>query len=90
MDADKARELYEDLLAHLEMEYVKAFTMSKGMVQPGSFGNDMEIESVADGPCTLVIDSVKDPRAVAKRERQLKEDEKDKKEKVRKKAELDT
>lgn len=33
-------------------------------IYPGSFGNYMNIETVCDGPVTLVIDSVKDPKAV--------------------------
>lgn len=41
-------------------------------VYPGSFGNYMNIETVCDGPLTLVIDSVKDPRAVQKYEQMQK------------------
>ena len=38
----------------------------KSYVQPGAFGEHMEINSVADGPVTLVIESVRDPKVVAK------------------------
>lgn len=37
-------------------------------VQPGSFGNYMNIEMTCDGPVTLVIESVKDAKAVKKLE----------------------
>jgi hypothetical protein len=37
-------------------------------VQPGAFGQYMNIESVADGPVTLVIDSVKDEKSMKKLE----------------------
>lgn len=37
-------------------------------VQPGSFGNHMNIEMTCDGPVTLVIESVKDAKAVKKLE----------------------
>ena len=35
-------------------------------VQPGSFGNHMLINQTNDGPVTLVIESVKDIKAVKK------------------------
>lgn len=37
-------------------------------VQPGSFGNYMNIEMTCDGPVTLVIESVKDAKAIKKLE----------------------
>ncbi len=37
-------------------------------MQPGSFGNYMNIEMTCDGPVTLVIESVKDAKAVKKLE----------------------
>ena len=37
-------------------------------VQPGSFGNYMNIEMTCDGPVTMVIESVKDEKAVKKLE----------------------
>ncbi len=37
-------------------------------VQPGSFGNHMLINQTNDGPVTLVIESVKDAKAVKKYE----------------------
>ena len=37
-------------------------------VQPGSFGNYMNIEMTCDGPVTLVIESVQDAKAVKKLE----------------------
>ena len=42
----------------------------KDMVFPGNFGNHMNIEMVNDGPVTLVIDSVKDPKLQAKWEKE--------------------
>ena len=73
-DHEVAKSLYNTFLEQLETEYQK---MRKGSsdsetksryVYPGSFGNYMNIETVCDGPMTLVIDSVKDPRAVQKYE----------------------
>lgn len=40
----------------------------KEPVLPGSFGNYMNINMTNDGPVTLVLDSIKDPRAVKKME----------------------
>ena len=37
-------------------------------IQPGSFGNYMNIEMTCDGPVTMVIESVKDEKAVKKLE----------------------
>ena len=36
---------------------------------PGAFGQYMNIETVCDGPVTLVWESQKDPKAVAKLEK---------------------
>lgn len=44
----------------------KVNTPELKFVQPGSFGNLMSIEMECDGPVTLVIESVKDERAVKK------------------------
>jgi len=35
-------------------------------VQPGAFGQYMNIEMVCDGPVTLTIDSIKDEKALKK------------------------
>ena len=45
-----ANELYESFCHNLE-------TLTGKPVQKGSFGNHMEIESVADGPVTIIIDT---------------------------------
>ena len=75
-DHEIAKDLYEQFLSQLQTEYLKLRkeTFKQGgepgvqYVQPGSFGNHMEISTVCDGPVTLVIDSVKDPRALKKLE----------------------
>ena len=46
----------------------KVDTPELKFVQPGSFGNYMNIEISCDGPVTLVIESVKDAKAVKKLE----------------------
>ena len=46
----------------------KVDTPELKFVQPGSFGNHMNIEISCDGPVTLVIESVKDAKAVKKLE----------------------
>lgn len=61
-------------LERLELEYLKMrsdlkiSTPELKFVQPGSFGNYMNIEMTCDGPVTLVIESVKDAKAVKKLE----------------------
>lgn len=50
-------------------------------VQPGSFGKHMSIEIECDGPVTLVIESVKDERAIKKLEQIKKREAREKKSK---------
>ena len=72
-DHEVAKALYNTFLTQLEQEYVKmADCPVEKCVQPGSFGNYMNIETVCDGPVTLVIESVKDAKAVQKYESMLK------------------
>lgn len=80
-----AKELYNLFLGKLEGEYLKmqkalkekpAEEEKKRYVQPGAFGQYMNIAMTADGPVTLVVESVRDPKAVKKfeqtKERQAK------------------
>jgi D-Tyr-tRNAtyr deacylase len=76
MEGEKALELYNELLAKLRKGYQDACTKKKSpiseaevlnRVQPGAFGEHMMIENASDGPVTLVIDSLRDPKAVAKK-----------------------
>ena len=67
---ETAKRLYNLFLNQLESEYLKMRAAQKVVspelkfVQPGAFGQHMDIETQCDGPVTLVIDSVKDPKAV--------------------------
>lgn len=71
---EEAKTLYTLFLSRLEAEYLKMRGNQKietpelKFVQPGSFGNYMNIEMTCDGPVTLVIESVKDAKAVKKLE----------------------
>ena len=74
MANEPARELYNQFLQKLSTEFVtmrnKAGIQSeKEPVLPGAFGEYMNIETVCDGPVTLVWESQKDPKAVAKLEK---------------------
>ena len=51
-------------------------TTKTAPVYPGAFGQYMNIEIVNDGPVTLIIDSVKDPKAVKKLEARLDREKK--------------
>lgn len=72
-DHEVAKQLYNKFLEQLECEYLKMRAAQKAktpelkFIQPGSFGNHMNIETNCDGPVTLVIESVKDERAVQKK-----------------------
>ena len=77
MNGDEAKELYNSFLGKLSGEFIEMrkkakIETSKVPVLPGSFGNYMNISMTNDGPVTLVIDSVKDPRAVKKMEAMAK------------------
>jgi len=48
-EPNKARQLYEYFIKRLQEKEIK--------VEKGSFGNYMEINSVFDGPVTIIIDS---------------------------------
>jgi D-aminoacyl-tRNA deacylase len=64
MPGETALPLFNEFLGYLRKQY------RADKVQPGAFGEYMNVEIVGDGPVTLVIDSVKDPKAVAKLEKQ--------------------
>ena len=74
MQGDKAIDLYNLFLLRVRSEYAKFakcdMAEAEKLVQPGAFGEHMTIDSQADGPVTLVIESVKDPKAVQKLEKQ--------------------
>ena len=65
MDGEKALPLFNSFLEGLR----KAYKPEK--VQPGAFGQYMNVEIVGDGPVTLAIDSIKDEKAQRKLEKQL-------------------
>ena len=74
MAGEEAKVLYDQFLENLAAEYrsmqskLKGETNKSCHVFPGAFGQHMSIEMVNDGPATLIIDSVKDPKAVKKLE----------------------
>ena len=82
MAGDDARILYEQFLENLTKEYqtlqakLQMQTTKTAPVFPGAFGQYMNIEIVNDGPCTLIIDSIKDPKAVKKLEARLDREKK--------------
>ena len=77
MAGDEARLLYEQFLENLTKEYktlqakLQIQTTKSAPVFPGAFGQYMNIETVCDGPVTLVFDSQKDPKAIKKLEARL-------------------
>ena len=80
MNGDQAKPLYDMFLEKLEKSYGKP-----DKVFPGAFGQHMNIEMVNDGPVTLVIDSVKDPKALAKWEKEQAKIQKQKEKQQQKK-----
>lgn len=74
MANEPARELYEYFLTKLSAEFIamrkKAGVQSdKVPVHPGAFGQHMTIDMSNNGPVTLILESQKDPKAVAKLEK---------------------
>ena len=57
MAGEQAKILYDYFLDNLARTYGKP-----EKVFPGAFGEYMNIEMVNDGPVTLVVDSIKDPK----------------------------
>jgi D-tyrosyl-tRNA(Tyr) deacylase len=57
MQADKAKVLYEYFLKKMAELYGKS-----DKIFPGAFGEKMQIEQVNDGPVTLTLDSIKEPK----------------------------
>ena len=57
MNGDDAKVLYDTFLEKLEKAYGQ-----KDKVFPGAFGQYMNIEQTCDGPVTLVLESMKDPK----------------------------
>ena len=75
MANEPAKELYDLFLEKLGAEFLAmrkkaGIESEKAPVLPGAFGQYMNIDMTNDGPVTLIIDSVKDPKAVAKYEKQ--------------------
>ena len=75
MAPEPALALYNEFLAKLTAEFMAARAKAKIQsdkvpVLPGAFGQYMNINMTADGPVTLIWDSVKDAKAVAKLEKQ--------------------
>ena len=74
MAGDSARELYEQFLQKLSADFLQMRNKSniqseKVPVLPGAFGEYMNIDMTNDGPVTLIWESQKDPKAVAKLEK---------------------
>ena len=65
MQGDQARVLYDYFLKRLTELYGK-----KDKIFLGAFGEYMNIEQVNDGPVTLTLESIKDPKMVAKFEKE--------------------
>mmetsp|Transcript_32897 Transcript_32897/g.50302 ORF Transcript_32897/g.50302 Transcript_32897/m.50302 type:complete len:80 (-) Transcript_32897:73-312(-) len=61
MPGEEAKVLYDYFLTKLAALYGE-----QEKIYPGAFGQYMNIEMVNDGPVTLVVDSIKDPKAVKK------------------------
>ena len=65
MNGELAKPLYDLFLEKLEKAYGK-----DDKIFPGAFGQYMNIETVCDGPVTITIDSIKEPKAVQKWEKE--------------------
>jgi hypothetical protein len=76
MNGEEAQTLFNSMLEYLRKNY------HRERVNPGAFGEYMNVEIVADGPVTLIIDSVKDEKAqrklAAQKEREAKQEAKKK------------
>lgn len=70
MNGEEALLLYNKFLEYLRKQYVA------DRVQPGAFGQYMNIEMVGDGPVTIAIDSIKDEKALKKLEALKRREEK--------------
>lgn len=73
MDGEKALPLFNTFLESLRKGY------KADKVQPGAFGQYMNLEIVGDGPVTIAIDSIKDEKAQRKLEKQQQREAKQKK-----------
>eukprot|EP00347_Sterkiella_histriomuscorum_P018041 403347014 len=62
MNGEKAQLLYNEFLEYLRKQY------EAERVQPGAFGQYMNIEMVCDGPVTITVESQKDEKALKKLE----------------------
>ena len=74
MAGESARVLYDQFLEKLSAEFIQMRTKcnvqsEKVPVLPGAFGQYMNIDMTNDGPITLIWESQKDPKAVAKLEK---------------------
>ena len=70
MGGEEALKLYNQFLEHLRVQY------ARDKIFPGAFGQYMNVEIVGDGPVTLVIDSIKDEKALKKLEAVKKREQK--------------
>ena len=80
MQGEDAHPLFNEFLAYLRKHY------HPDKVHPGAFGQYMNVEIVGDGPVTLVIDSIKDEKAMKKLEKQKEREAKVKQQKEAKLA----
>ena len=71
MANEPAKALYNQFLDKLRAEFIQArskakIESTKEPVLPGAFGQYMNIDMTNDGPVTLIWESFKDPKALAK------------------------
>ena len=70
MAGEQALPLFNSMLEYLRKNY------TADRVFPGAFGEYMNVEIVGDGPVTIVIDSIRDEKALKKLEKQKEREEK--------------
>ena len=72
-DHEEAKQMYLEFIQLIKDGY------EESKVQKGAFGEYMNIELQNDGPVTIALDSIKDPKIVHKLEKEAKYNEKKKK-----------
>ena len=66
MEHEKAKDMYHEFIELLKDGY------EEDKVQKGAFGEYMNVELQNDGPVTIALDSIKDPKIVHKLEKEEK------------------
>ena len=77
-DHEEAKQMYLEFIQMLKDNY------DETKVQTGAFGQFMDVQLHNDGPVTIALDSVKDPKIVKKLENEAKRKEKQLKAKAKK------